>query len=64
MSKKELELLGRIMRRLDTSLITNSVYVSPAQQLRNQADELELAEQDFHLLAKLIIKYQDLLDNK
>lgn len=36
----------RILNLLETKNIMNAVYISPAQQLRNAADELEQKERD------------------
>ena len=38
------------------SMITNAVYISPAQQLRNQADKIEQKERDYPLLREILGK--------
>ncbi len=54
--KKYLPLLKRIREYIDTSEAKSitAVYISPAQRLRNQADELEQREKDFHELDEMI----------
>ena len=60
MTKEEIQLLHRILNRINPSEMrsTTAVYTSPAQQLRNRADELEQEEEDFHKLNDLINKYE------
>lgn len=55
MTKENLELLKRIQGYISLpSTFSNLLYVSPAQSLRNQADEMERKENDLRLLKDLI----------
>lgn len=56
MTPEQIQLLKRIYRRLTPSLMVNAVYISPAQQLRNQANELEANERDN-------IQFKELIDS-
>lgn len=38
---------------------TNSVYVTPAQQLRQQANAIEQKERDLEYINKIIEKYEE-----
>jgi len=63
--KKYLPLLKRIQEYIDTSeaKTQTAVYISPAQRLRNQADELEQRERDFSELDKMINEINKLTKN-
>jgi len=52
----KLPLLKRILSYINTNEVRTqtSVYISPAQTLRNRADFLEQQEQDFYELEKMI----------
>ena len=54
--EKHLPLLKRLLNYIDMSefRITTGDIISPAQRLRNQADELEQQERDFYELRTLI----------
>jgi cytoplasmic iron level regulating protein YaaA (DUF328/UPF0246 family) len=45
MKNKALDLLKRLRATIDNSSVCHLVYISPAQQLRNQADRMEQKEQ-------------------
>jgi len=49
-------LLKRIYDYLNPNEYVRAVYISPAQQLRNSADELERKERDMILFGDLIRK--------
>ena len=54
--KKYLPLLKRIKEYIDTSEFKagTAVYISPAQRLRNQANEIEQRENDWDELGQMI----------
>ena len=58
MTNGEIILLKRVLDYIDVSetRVEASVYISPAQRLRNRADRLEQQEADFHTLGDLIRK--------
>jgi hypothetical protein len=45
MENKALDLLKRLRATIDNSSLCNLVYISPAQQLRIEADRMEQKEQ-------------------
>lgn len=54
LSEKEILLLRRIYGYLVPSNFVSAVYISPAQQLRKAANEIEQKEQDLSELRELI----------
>ena len=54
MEEREKLLLRRIYGYLAPKGLVNAVYISPAQHLRNAADELEQKEKDLAEFRKLI----------
>lgn len=59
LTKEEKELLGRILNYVKpfNPISVQAVYISPSQRLRNEADEMDLREQD-------VEDFQDLINNK
>lgn len=57
-NKEDIELLERIRNYLPRhgAFMTNAIYISPAQQLRNSADQIEAQERDERLFNELISK--------
>lgn len=58
LTPEDVSLLRRMYARhgIATCGIVNAVYVTPAQRLRNAADEMEAEERDWSLFKELIAK--------
>lgn len=57
LSQEQKEALVRALNKYPTNpTIMNAVYISPAQQLRNRANEIEQEERDFPLLKEILAK--------
>ena len=58
LNKEDIELLERIRNYLPRhgAYVTNAVYTTPAQQLRDSADRIEAQERDERLFSELIEK--------
>lgn len=57
--KEQIELLERVLGYINVSPIMNAVYISPAQQLRNEANEIEQKERDTYALREFIQSLKD-----
>lgn len=56
LNKEQKDALKRLLQKglVGASGFTNAVYVTPAQQLRNRANEMEQEERDTPLLREIL----------
>lgn len=57
-NEEEARVLHRFLARNLQSNVVNAVYISPAAQLRNQANQIEQDERDQPLLREILKKLQ------